>query len=66
MGALRQTLAGTPLPGAAGPQPAVLLSNKACFGHTEGAAGLTGLLLAVAAASAQSAAPICHLISASS
>jgi 3-oxoacyl-(acyl-carrier-protein) synthase len=30
--------------------PLALLSNKSCFGHTEGAAGLTGFLLAAASA----------------
>ena len=28
-------------------RPLAALSNKACYGHTEGTAGLTGLLLAV-------------------
>ena len=66
MGALRQALAGPMLQpqnpsSATAAQPAALLSNKACFGHTEGAAGLSGLLLAAAAACAQSAAPVRHL-----
>ena len=66
VGALRQALAGPVLSSrtptaAAKAQPAVLLSNKACFGHTEGAAGMSGLLLAAAAACAQSAAPVRHL-----
>lgn len=28
-------------------RPLAALSNKACYGHTEGSAGLTGLLLAL-------------------
>ena len=27
--------------------PLAMLSNKACYGHTEGTAGITGLLLAL-------------------
>lgn len=42
-------------------QPLRLMSNKACYGHTEGAAGLSGLLLAAGALGSQSAAPIMHL-----
>ena len=38
-----------------------LISNKSCFGHTEGSAGLTGLLLAAAAASQRSVPPVMHL-----
>jgi acyl transferase domain-containing protein len=38
-----------------------LLSNKSCYGHTEGAAGLTGLLLAAEAVSQAAATPIMHL-----
>lgn len=36
-------------------------SVKACYGHTEGAAGLTGLLLATAASMHDSAPPLMHL-----
>jgi acyl transferase domain-containing protein len=36
VGALGQGLARS---GSAAPQPVTLLSNKSCFGHTEGAAG---------------------------
>ena len=30
-------------------RPVAMLSNKACYGHTEGTAGITGLLLALQA-----------------
>ncbi len=33
---------------------------KACFGHTEGAAGIHGALLAVTAAQAAAAPPVMH------
>jgi 3-oxoacyl-(acyl-carrier-protein) synthase len=37
-----------PLTSAARPlRPVAMLSNKACYGHTEGTAGITGLLLAL-------------------
>ena len=37
-----------PLAGRAGQtRPLAMLSNKACYGHTEGTAGITGLLLAL-------------------
>ena len=37
-----------PLAGQAGQtRPLAMLSNKACYGHTEGTAGITGLLLAL-------------------
>ena len=36
-------------------------SNKSCYGHTEGAAGLTGMLLALGAQQQQMAAPIVGL-----
>ena len=45
--ALSQRLAA--LTTAAAPSPLAMLSNKACYGHTEGTAGITGLLLAVQA-----------------
>ena len=41
--------------------PVMLGSIKSCYGHTEGAAGLTGLLLAANAAHARAAAPVMHL-----
>ena len=41
--------------------PLELVSNKSCFGHTEGAAGLTGLLLAVGCLQDASRPPIMHL-----
>ncbi len=41
--ALSQPLAGR----AARTRPLAMLSNKACYGHTEGTAGITGLLLAL-------------------
>ena len=43
------------------PPPVVLGSVKSCYGHTEGAAGLTGLLMAAQAASQRCAAPVMHL-----
>ena len=42
-------------------RPLELVSNKSCFGHTEGAAGLTGLLLAVGCLQHCSRPPIMHL-----
>lgn len=42
-------------------QPVVLGSVKSCYGHTEGAAGLTGLLMAAMATSQQCSAPVLHL-----
>lgn len=44
-----------------GRTPLQLVSNKSCFGHTEGAAGLAGLLLAAAGLGAAGAPPIMHL-----
>ena len=41
--------------------PLELVSNKSCFGHTEGAAGLTGLLLVVGSLQNASRPPIMHL-----
>ena len=41
--------------------PLTLASNKSCYGHTEGAAGLTGLLLASGMDSHQAAPAIMHL-----
>ena len=41
--ALSQPLASKTQP----PRPLAMLSNKACYGHTEGTAGITGLLLAL-------------------
>ena len=45
----------------AGRQPLRLISNKACYGHTEGAAGLSGLLLAAVSLGSRAAPPIMHL-----
>ncbi|KAK9803914.1 hypothetical protein WJX72_004698 [[Myrmecia] bisecta] len=65
VGALGQALSHSRAHAGSGAAPAAaavsLLSNKACFGHTEGAAGLTGLLLAVGALAEAAAAPIMHL-----
>ncbi len=47
--------------GFSSPQPVVLASVKSCYGHTEGAAGLTGLLLATMAATQQRSTPVMHL-----
>jgi acyl transferase domain-containing protein/surfactin synthase thioesterase subunit/acyl carrier protein/NAD(P)-dependent dehydrogenase (short-subunit alcohol dehydrogenase family) len=41
--------------------PMSLVSNKSCYGHTEGAAGLTGLLAAVQASTQQTTPGIMHL-----
>lgn len=41
--------------------PVALISNKSCYGHTEGAAGLTGVLLAAASLQSTSLSPIMHL-----
>ena len=41
--------------------PRALVSNKACYGHTEGAAGLTGLLLASSVLSRSTMPAIMHL-----
>ncbi len=38
-----------------------LLSNKSCYGHTEGTAGISSLLIAMASLTYQSAAPVMHL-----
>lgn len=43
------------------PHVVTIGSVKSCYGHTEGAAGLTGALLALAAMRSQAAAPIMHL-----
>ena len=42
-------------------RPLSLMSNKSCYGHTEGAAGLSGLLLAAGSLRTQAAVPIMHL-----
>lgn len=44
-----------------GRTPRALVSNKACYGHTEGAAGLTGLLLASSVLSRSALPAIMHL-----
>ena len=41
--------------------PKTLLSNKCCCGHTEGAAGITGLLLAMGALRHAAAPAVMHL-----
>ena len=38
-----------------------IVSNKSCYGHTEGAAGLTGLLLALQSSRAKAVPPVMHL-----
>lgn len=43
------------------PQQVHLASVKACYGHTEGAAGLTGFLLAAHSLHGQACTPIMHL-----
>ena len=59
VGALGQALRG----GSSGssPNPLVLGSVKSCYGHTEGTAGVTGLLLAIQAAAQGASAPVMHL-----
>ena len=64
MGALGQALSGRPAergsPATPGARVA-LASAKACYGHTEGAAGLTGALLAAQTLSSASAPAVMHL-----
>ena len=38
-----------------------IISNKSCYGHTEGAAGLTGMLLAYQSCRAKALPPVMHL-----
>ena len=38
-----------------------MISNKSCYGHTEGAAGLTGMLLALQSCRAKAVPPVMHL-----
>jgi acyl transferase domain-containing protein len=63
VGALGQALSGRHAAAAeaAARQPVALASVKACFGHTEGAAGLTGALLALQALNAAAAPAVMHL-----
>ena len=62
IGALAQALPGSgSRPGGQPAAPLTLASNKSCYGHTEGAAGLTGLLLAASMANQQAAPAIMHL-----
>ncbi len=64
VGALAQALASTALNGSSGSNShggVTIMSNKAAFGHTEGTAGIAGLLLAAAALDSQAAAPVLHL-----
>ena len=58
VGALAQALRGS---GIIDSGAATLASNKACFGHTEGSAGITGLLLAVTALHREAAPEVRHL-----
>ena len=53
VGALGQALGGggSRKQGTAAGRPLAALSNKACYGHTEGTAGITGLILALQARS---------------
>lgn len=60
VGALAQALPGRPQSNTS-PAPLALASNKSCYGHTEGAAGLTGLLLAACMAGQQAAPAVMHL-----
>ena len=66
MGALGQALSGRQAkhatPAAPEDQSCVALASaKACYGHTEGAAGLTGALLALQTLGAGSAPAVMHL-----
>lgn len=58
VGALGQAVGSSPGSTAA---PVVLSSIKACYGHTEGAAGLTGLLLAAHCSVQVCSPPVMHL-----
>ena len=60
VGALGQGLRA-PQPSVGTHRPLELVSNKSCFGHTEGAAGLTGLLLAVRCLQDSSRPAIMHM-----
>jgi len=60
VGALGQALAAHPAPAGA-PAGVPLGSIKACFGHTEGAAGLTGLLAALQPLARRARPAIMHL-----
>lgn len=62
VGALGQALIAKG--GAAGPDrsaPLAMVSNKSCYGHTEGAAGLSGALMALACAGQCALPPVMHL-----
>ena len=62
VGALGQALsARRASPQAAARAPVAIASVKACFGHTEGAAGLTGALLAAQSLSRACAPAVMHL-----
>ena len=62
VGALGQALAtkGT-VDGSQRLTPLSLASSKSCYGHTEGAAGLSGILMAAACLGASAVAPVMHL-----
>ena len=47
--------------GSAKIRPLQVISNKSCYGHTEGAAGLTGVLLAQCASFQRGVPPVMHL-----
>ena len=47
--------------GSSTPRSLQVISNKSCYGHTEGAAGLTGVLLALCASSKIGVPPVMHL-----
>lgn len=60
IGALAQALPGGNTTGGSH-APLTLASNKSCYGHTEGAAGLTGLVLAASLVCQQATTAIMHL-----
>lgn len=63
VGALSQALAAKSASGHAHHMawPQALVSSKSCYGHTEGVAGLTGMLMAACSMQASSVAPVMHL-----
>lgn len=61
VGALSQALPGGSNGSSNGSSGVTLLSNKSCFGHTEGTAGITGLLLSMAALHSEAAPAVMHL-----
>lgn len=61
VGGLMQVLSDKSGPGKMQESVIALLSNKSCYGHTEGTAGITGLLLAIMSLSQHAAPEVMHL-----